>query len=206
MSRRHRSTQVSEPICVGDVVSKLIEGVYDSLEPLKKDVSRVFANAIKYYGPEGAGRRLHEPSDCDDYVQRAQRFDDAWTSVAKTLKNPGREVKSPTPKKDVNLAALRCLDKLRDHRESDGRGGSYQVATPFLHANMLPTHSEYLPCIGGLDSASLAFFESWRWRGDRAPRRRECRLAAMASDVTSHRPQELQGFRQYRKSGQAPRV
>jgi len=188
----------------GDVVSKLIEGVYDSLEPLKKDVSRVFANAIKYYGPDGAGRRLHEPSDCDDYVQRAQRFDDAWTSVAKTLKNPGREVKSPTPKRDVNLAALRCLDKLRDHRESDGRGGSYQVATPFLHANMLPTHSEYLPCIGGLDSASLAFFESWRWRGDRAPRRRECRLAAMASDVTSHRPQKLPGFRQYRKSRQAP--
>ena len=75
MSRRHRSTQVSEPICVGDVVSKLIEGVYDSLEPLKRDVSRVFANAIKYYGPDGAGRRLHEPSDCDDYVQRAQRFD-----------------------------------------------------------------------------------------------------------------------------------
>ena len=32
----------------------------------------------------------------------------------------------------MNLAALRCLDKLRDHRESDGRGGSYQVATPFL--------------------------------------------------------------------------
>jgi len=141
----------------GDVVSKLIEGVYDSLEPLKRDVSRVFANAIKYYGPDGAGRRLHEPSDCDDYVQRAQRFDEAWNSVAKTLKNPGREVKSPTPKKDVNLAALRCLDKLRGHRESDGRGGSYQVATPFLHANMLPTHSEYLPCIGGAAPASFAF-------------------------------------------------
>jgi hypothetical protein len=183
----------------GDVVSKLIEGVYDSLEPLKKDVSRVFANAIKYYGPDGAGRRLHEPSDCDDYVQRAQRFDDAWTSVAKTLKNPGREVKSPTPKKDVNLAALRCLDKLRDHRESDGRGGSYQVATPFLHANMLPTHSEYLPCIGGLDTASLAFFESRRRR--RGGRHRS---ATNASDVTSHRPQELQGLRQYRKSRQAP--
>ena len=178
MSRRHRSTQVSEPICVGDVVSKLIEGVYDSLEPLKRDVSRVFANAIKYYGPDGAGRRLHEPSDCDDYVQRAQRFDAAWTSVAKTLKNPGREVKSPTPKKDVNLAALRCLDKLRDHRESDGRGGSYQVATPFLHANMLPTHSEYLPCIGGAAPASFAFIYrdvmracrvasmAWGWRRD----------------------------------------
>ena len=155
----------------GDVVSKLIEGVYDSLEPLKKDVSKVFANAMQYYGPDGAGRRLHEPSDCDDYVQRAQRFDAAWTSVAKTLKNPGREVKSPTPKKDVNLAALRCLDKLRDHRESDGRGGSYQVATPFLHANMLPTHSEYLPCIGGAAPASFAFFESRRWRRGRAPRR-----------------------------------
>ena len=148
---------VSEPICVGDVVSKLIEGVYDSLEPLKKDVQKVFANAMQYYGPDGAGRRLHEPSDCDDYVARARRFDEAWTSVAKTLKNPGREVKSPTPKKDVNNAALRCLDKLRDHRESDGRGGSYQVATPFLHANMLPTHSEYLPCIGGAAPASFAF-------------------------------------------------
>jgi hypothetical protein len=34
------------------------------------------------------------------------------------------------------------------------------VATPFLHANMLPTHSEYLPCIGGRDAAS--FFESRR--------------------------------------------
>jgi hypothetical protein len=146
---------VSEPICVGDIVSKLIEGTYDSLEPLKRDVSKVFANAMQYYGPEGAGRRLHEPSDCDDYVQRAQRFDEAWNSVAKTLKNPGREVKSPTPKKDVNNAALRCLDKLRDHRESDGRGGSYQVATPFLHANMLPTHGEYLPCIGGAAPASL---------------------------------------------------
>jgi len=160
---------------VGDVVSKLIEGVYDSLEPLKKDVSRVFANAISYYGPEGAGRRLHEPSDCDDYVQRARRFDAAWTSVAKALKNPGREVKSPTPKRDVNLAALRCLDKLRDHRESDGRGGSYQVATPFLHANMLPTHSEYLPCIGGAAPASFAFDAmracrvasmAWGWRRD----------------------------------------
>ncbi len=81
---------VSEPICVGDVVSKLIEGVYDSLEPLKRDVSKVFANAMQYYGPDGAGRRLHEPSDCDDYVARARRFDEAWTSVAKTLKNPGR--------------------------------------------------------------------------------------------------------------------
>ena len=164
---------VSEPICVGDVVSKLIEGVYDSLEPLKRDVSKVFANAMQYYGPDGAGRRLHEPSDCDDYVARARRFDEAWTSVAKTLKNPGREVKSPTPKKDVNNAALRCLDKLRDHRESDGRGGSYQVATPFLHANMLPTHSEYLPCIGGRDTAS--FFESRRRR--------------LTHDT--HRPQEL---------------
>ena len=98
VSRRCRST-LGEPICVGDVVSKLIEGVYDSLEPLKKDVSSVFANAISYYGRTGLEGRLHEPSDCDDYVQRAQRFDEAWTSVAKTLKNPGREVKSPTPKK-----------------------------------------------------------------------------------------------------------
>ena len=148
------------------------------MEPLKKDVSRVFANAISYYGPDGAGRRLHEPSDCDDYVQRAQRFDDAWTSVAKTLKNPGREVKSPTPKKDVNLAALRCLDKLRDHRESDGRGGSYQVATPFLHANMLPTHSEYLPCIGGRDAASS------RLRRDAV---RACRVVSMASTRDARR-------------------
>ena len=184
-------------------MSKLIEGVYDSLEPLKRDVSKVFANAISYYGPDGAGRRLHEPSDCDDYVQRAQRFDDAWTSVAKTLKNPGREVKSPTPKRDVNLAALRCLDKLRDHRESDGRGGSYQVATPFLHANMLPTHSEYLPCIGGLDSASLAFFESRRWRGGGAPATPSTRDAHR--DAPSfRRSQELPGFRQYRIEGQAP--
>ena len=154
---------------MGDVVSRLIEGTYDSLEPLKKDVQKVFANAMQYYGPDGAGRRLHEPSDCDDYVSRAQRFDEAWNSVAKTLKNPGREVKSPTPKKDVNNAALRCLDKLRDHRESDGRGGSYQVATPFLHANMLPTHGEYLPCIGGPNTAS--FFESRRRRGGQASRR-----------------------------------
>jgi len=163
---------------VGDVVSKLIEGVYDSLEPLKKDVSRVFANAISYYGPDGAGRRLHEPADCDDYVQRAQRFDAAWTSVAKALKNPGREVKSPTPKKDVNLAALRCLDKLRDHRESDGRGGSYQVATPFLHANMLPTHGEYLPCIGG--RKNCRDFDSIESRGKRQG---YSSLEAFANDV-----------------------
>ncbi|CAH0372284.1 unnamed protein product [Pelagomonas calceolata] len=169
---------VSEPICVGDVVSRLIEGTYDSLEPLKKDVSKVFANAMQYYGPDGAGRRLHEPSDCDDYVQRARRFDEAWTSVAKTLKNPGREVKSPTPKKDVNNAALRCLDKLRDHRESDGRGGSYQVATPFLHANMLPTHSEYLPCIGG--RKNCRDFDSIESRGKRQG---YSSLEAFANDV-----------------------
>ena len=32
-------------------------------------------------------------------MSSARRFDDAWNSVAKTLKNPGREVKSPTPKR-----------------------------------------------------------------------------------------------------------
>ena len=42
------------------------------------------------------------------------------------------EVKSPTPKKDVNNAALRCLDKLTGPPRVRRGGGSYQVATPFL--------------------------------------------------------------------------
>ena len=140
---------VSTPICVGDVVSRLIEGTYGSLEPLKKDVDQVFANAIRYYGENGAGRQLHAPSDCDDYVARARRFDAAWKTAAQALKNAGREVKSPTSRNETNEAGMRVLAKLRAHREADGAGGTYQVATPFLHANMLPTHQEYLSCVGG---------------------------------------------------------
>ena len=126
--------------------------------------------SVKYYGPEGVGRRLHEPSDCDDYVQRARRFDEAfWTSVAKTLKNPGREVKFPTPKRDVNLAALRCLDKLRDHQKVMAYVVRDQVAT-FLHANMLPTHSGILTVHRRCRAGVLA----------RRVATRACRVASMA--------------------------
>ena len=105
---RLRPTRVRQQICVGDW-SRSRSSDSATFEPLKKDVPKVTRTPCSTTVRTGwnvyTSRR-----DRDDYGwPRAQRFDEAWTSVRRRSRR--REVKSPTPKKDVNNAALRCLDK-----------------------------------------------------------------------------------------------
>jgi len=93
------SKAVAEPVSVGEVVGKLIEGkvrgddgeAYASTRDVDRDVRKVFSNCLGYFGPRGAGRRAHGDADADAYCKLSTHFDAKWRdAVAPVLaKYPG---------------------------------------------------------------------------------------------------------------------
>ena len=45
-----------------------------ALDDCVRDVDRIFANCVTYYGPGGSGRALHGDADADAYVELARVF------------------------------------------------------------------------------------------------------------------------------------
>jgi len=111
--------QIKKPICVGDVVARLLgasetEQPYSDVSEVDADMKLVFANARQFYGTRGDGRKLHGDADADAYCALALKFADQWEAALLRVGTAARPPRPPAPPKQVAAPKAAAMKTVKE--------------------------------------------------------------------------------------------